>query len=311
MDFREIQYVAAIRDQQTLSGAARYLGITQPSVSKFLQNLEREIGVKLFERMDNRLTPTYAGEQYLEAGLKILDLGRQLSNNLNDISRSFRGRLSVGITPTRGRYVLPNVLPEFKKAYPDYSIKILEGGVDELNESLLSGTIDLAVYTVADGSRADFLYEPVCKEEIVLAISPLHPLAETAICREGRKHPWIDVRRFGSELFFLAASKFRTRRIADRILSEALIQPEIIELQSIESALSIAASGIGAGFCTDMCERFFCAPKPLKYCSVGERDNEWDFVIAHRKDSYLSEAAGMFIQITKNQFSELEFFVDK
>lgn len=302
MDFREIQYVSAIRDQQSLSGAARYLGITQPSVSRFLQTLEQRLGVKLFERVDNRLTPTYAGEQYLETGLKILDLSRQLSNNLNDISRSFRGRISVGITPTRGRYVLPYVLPEFKKTYPDYSIRILEAGVDELNESLLSGAIDLAVYTVADGRYGDFLYELICKEEIVLALSPAHPLADTAVRLAQRKHPWIDVRRFEAELFFLAAPKYRTRRIADRILSEALIHPEIIELQSIESALSIIASGIGAGFCTDMCEGFFCAPKPLQFCSVGKRDNEWDFVIAHRKNSYLSEAAGTFIEITKNQF---------
>lgn len=302
MDFREIQYVLAIREQRSLSGAARYLDITQPSVSKFLKNLESRLGVKLFTRVDQKLIPTFAGVQYLETGLKILDLSHQLTNNLNDISRNYRGRLSIGITPTRGRYVLPNVLPEFKKAYPDYAVKILEGGVDELNENLLSGTIDLAIYTVSDGYYGDFLYETVCKEEIVLAISPNHPLAKTAVAAGERKHPWIDVREMGKELFLLVDSKFRTRRVADQILAESCIRPESIELQSVESVLSIIASGIGVGFCTDLCERFFSTSNPLFFCSVGKSDNQWEFVIAHRKTSYLSEAARLFMQITKRQF---------
>ena len=93
MDFREIQYVLAIEKYQTLSGAARFLDITQPSLSKFLQNLENRLNVKLFCRIDNKMHLTYAGRQYVETGLKILDLNHQLNNTLSDISSESRGSL--------------------------------------------------------------------------------------------------------------------------------------------------------------------------------------------------------------------------
>lgn len=302
MDFREIQYVLAIREQQTLSGAARTLDITQPSISKFLQNLEKRLQVKLFSRVDNKLILTYAGEQYVETGLKILDLHHQLQNNLNDINQKFRGRLSLGITPTRGRYVLPNTLPDFKKKYPHYKISIMEGGVSELNDALINGAIDLAIYTVTDGYYAEFVYEPICKEEVVLVISPDNKLARYVEKREGRKHPWIDINKLGEEVFFMVDPKFRTRKISDRILMDSSISPEIITLESVESVLSIIASGIGVGFCTDMCEKYFYTNRKLLFCSAGKHNNEWDFVIAYRKNVYLSDAAKLFIEITKENF---------
>ncbi|MBS6644504.1 MAG: LysR family transcriptional regulator [Clostridiaceae bacterium] len=304
MDFREIQYVLAIRDHQTLSGAARSLDITQPSISKFLQNLEKKLQVKLFDRIENKLVLTYAGEQYVETGLKILDLNRQLQNNLNDINQKFRGSISLGITPTRGRYVLPNTLPAFKRQFPNYKVRIMEGGVQELNHALSEGKIDLAIYTVTDGYIAGFNYEQICKEEVVLVISPDNKLAHLTENRADRKHPWIDINRMGEEVFFMVDPKFRTRKIADRIMMESTIFPETITLESVESVLSIIASGIGVGFCTDMCEKYFYTPRKLLFCSVGNNNNEWDFVIAYRKNVYLSDAAKMFIEITKSNFRE-------
>ena len=303
MDFREIQYVLAIEKYQTLSGAARFLDITQPSLSKFLQNLENRLNVKLFCRIDNKMHLTYAGRQYVETGLKFLDLNHQLNNTLSDISSESRGSLSIGITPTRGRYVLPNVLPDFKRMHPQYKINIMEDGITALNQAMENGQIDLAIYTVSETFRPDLAYEKVCKEEIVLCISPISEVACRLEQRAGKKHPWLDINLLGQELFFLVDENFRTRKIADRILSASSIRPQTITLQSVETALSIVASGIGVSFCTDMCEKFFYTDRPLLYCSVGEQENLWDFVIAYRKDSYLSSAARNFIDITKNAFA--------
>lgn len=303
MDFREIQYVLAIEQYQTLSGAARFLDITQPSLSKFLQNLEKRLNVSLFCRIDNKMYLTYAGQQYVDTGLKILDLNHQLHNTLADISSESMGSLSIGVTPTRGRYVLPNVLPAFKRMYPKYKISIMEDGTAALNQALENGRIDLAVYTVTENFRPHLEYVNVCKEEIVLCLSPILEAARLIEQRPGKKHPWLDINQLGEELFFLVDEKFRTRKIADRILSSSTIRPQTITLQSVETVLSIVASGIGVGFCTDMCEKFFYTNRPLLYCSVGERENLWDFVIAYRKDSYLQTAAQSFIDITKEAFA--------
>ena len=302
MDFREIQYVAAIQKHQTLSGAARFLDISQPSLSKFLQNLEARLSLRLFERIENKMILTYAGRQYMDIGLKILDLNHQLNENLNDISKELKGCLSIGITPTRGRYVLPNVLPCFIEAFPDYKINIVEGGIHSLNQALKSGAIDLSIYTVFDEYYTDFEYDHICREEIVLAVSPDNPLTASISRPAGRKHPWIDLELLKNERFLMVDKNLRTRKIANRIISASSVRPEIITLQSVETALSMAAAGIGVCFCTDMCERFFYTPKPLLYCSTGSEENIWDFVIAHRKDRYLSEACKFFIRTTEKCF---------
>lgn len=303
MDFREIQYVLAIEKYQTLSGAARFLDITQPSLSKFLQNLENRLNVRLFCRLDNKMHLTYSGQQYVDTGLKILDLNHQLHNTLADISAESMGSLSIGVTPARGRYVLPNVLPEFKRIYPKYKISIMEDGTAALNRALENGQIDLAVYTITETFRPDLEYVKVCKEEIVLCLSPNLEAARQIEQRPEKKHPWLDINQLEQEVFFLIDDKFRTRKIADRILSSSAIRPQTITLQNVETVLSLVASGIGVGFCTDMCEKFFNSTRPLLYCSIGERDNLWDFVIAYRKDRYLQAAAQTFIDITKETFA--------
>ena len=303
MDFREIEYVLAIMKCQTLSGAARMLDITQPSLSKFLHGLEKRLNTPLFKRVENKMYLTYAGQQYVDTGLKILDLNRQLHHTLADLTAEVSGLISVGITPTRGRYVLPHVLPAFKKQYPKYEINIVEDGVNGLNQALELGQIDLALYTVYEPQPQNIVYEYICQEEVVLCISPSNPHSSLIKAVDGRKHPWIDMNQLGSDLFLMVDEKFRTRKIANRILAASPIRPRTITLQSVETVLSLVAADVGVGFCTDMCERFFYPPDPLLFCSAGPDQNLWDFVIAYKKGSYLPAAAQSFIQITKTCFS--------
>lgn len=238
----------------------------------------------------------------MATGFQILDLSHQLNENLNDISKELRGCLSIGVTPTRGRYVLPHVLPIFLKTFPDYKINIIEGGIHSLNQALTSGSIDLSLYTVYDEFYRDFDYDQVCKEEIVLAVSPHKITSLDLQKKEGKNHPWLNIEKLGEERFLMVDENFRTRKVANRILSQASFRPEVITLQSVETTLSMAAAGIGVCFCTDMCERFFYSPDPLLFCSVGSEQNLWDFVIARRKNRYLSEACKFFIHTVQDCF---------
>lgn len=219
-----------------------------------------------------------------------------------DINAEHQGAISIGITPTRGRYVLPHVLPAFRMLYPKYKISILEDGISALNQAMDSGQITLALYTVFDSFRPHLVYEKICQEEVVLCISPKNPAAHFVKNVPNQRHPWIDINRLGNELFFMVDEKFRTRKIADRILSQSLIRPQSIILQNVETALSLTASGIGVCFCTDMCQTFFDSSKPLLFCSVGKEKNLWDFVISYRNDCYLSNATQKFIDLTKQAF---------
>ena len=74
MDFRELSYVLAIAKTQNITKAADSLYVTQPTLTKFLQNLEKEMGQKLFRKLGNRFVLTYAGERYVAKATEILNL---------------------------------------------------------------------------------------------------------------------------------------------------------------------------------------------------------------------------------------------
>ena len=74
MDFRDLSYVLAIAKTQNITKAADSLYVTQPTLTKFLQNLEKEMGQKLFRKLGNRFVLTYAGERYVAKATEILNL---------------------------------------------------------------------------------------------------------------------------------------------------------------------------------------------------------------------------------------------
>lgn len=78
MDFKDLSYVIAIAKTQNITKAADMLYVTQPTLTKFLQNLEREMGQKLFKKLGNRFVLTYAGERYVAKATEILNLKKRI-----------------------------------------------------------------------------------------------------------------------------------------------------------------------------------------------------------------------------------------
>ena len=197
MDRREIEYVIVIAQEKTLSKAAERLFVSQPALSRFLLKLEDELGLPLFERKKRQLIPTYAGELYLETARNILQLQQKLEKDLSMLKEINHGKLSIGITPGRGHTVLPRILPDFRKRFPDYELQIYEEDVETLERMLSEGTIEIAFFTMSEKSRLSqnrFCCELISQEEIVLC-APKNGHYELLSKNEpGRKYPWIDLK---------------------------------------------------------------------------------------------------------------------
>ena len=89
MDFKDLSYVIAIAKTQNITKAADMLYVTQPTLTKFLQNLEREMGQKLFKKLGNRFVLTYAGERYVAKATEILNLKKELDQEMGDMYTSY------------------------------------------------------------------------------------------------------------------------------------------------------------------------------------------------------------------------------
>ncbi len=298
MDFRELSYVCAIEKYKTISGAAEHLYISQPSLSIFLQKLETELNVKLFERINKQLYPTYAGKRFLEYAENILLMNQRLRDEMDNIQEDKSGYLSVGSTFTRTRYVLPELLTAFQSMYPNFRIEIYEGTHNEVFHLLDNRTIDFAFYTIAEAEEAYTTYH-LSNEETLLCTSVENPCISLAEEREGFSYPWIDLKKLEHETFLLASPHWRVGRTARRLLEEADIHPKTIDFSIVETAVAAAGCGLGVTFCSDIMAKRGSFTKTPAYFSVGNEPKTMEFILAHRKDFPLTKAYQDFIRIAQ------------
>lgn len=107
MDFRQIQYLTAIAEYQSITKAADALYISQSAMSHYVQKAEAELGVLLFDRSTTPITLTYAGRKYMESARKILLENDRLMKEFRDITHHMTGKLRIGTSRDRASYMMP------------------------------------------------------------------------------------------------------------------------------------------------------------------------------------------------------------
>ena len=239
MGFRELEYIAAIERYHNITRAAEALYISQPTLSKFLQSYERDLGLRLFERNGNRYCLTYAGERYLSYAQQILLLQRDMEKELGDLAANRRGRLSIGYQMNRSAYAVPLTVPRFKAEYPNVDINIQERSSETLEKMLLDGQLDIVVFNYP-GRNALLDYEVIDQEELLLITPQNHPLCVHAVKAENHRHPYMDLTRFAKEPFILQHSDQTTGRAAREILAKlGLMPPVVLKTRNIESTVRL------------------------------------------------------------------------
>ena len=183
MDFRKLQYMLKVAEEKSFSKAAQKLYIAQPSLSQYIQKLELQLGVQLFDRSTNPLRLTYAGELYAETAKNILNLKDQLSNQMEDISNFKKGRLTIGLSAFRSTYVMPKILPRFHEKFPGIDVVLVEGNSVKLEELAIKGITDISLMTLPIKENF-FSYEPILSEKILLAIPPQHPACKEILTKQ-------------------------------------------------------------------------------------------------------------------------------
>ena len=194
MKFKEFEYMRAIEAKKSITKAAQMLNVSQPAISRCLINLEKELGIQLFEKIDGDYVSTPAGKIYLEFAADITKRKIQFESDLKELLQYKQGALCFGITPGRSKSLTPMVLPEIRKNFPELKIEIHEENVHNLEEALRKGRIDVAFFTLSEQEKADdkyLYYQILGKEEIVLTVKKGTEIA----CKPLRNEIGTDSRR--------------------------------------------------------------------------------------------------------------------
>ncbi len=308
MTERELLYVKTIAEERSISGAAKKLFMTQPSLSSCVQKIESALGTRLFQRTSTGLVLTFAGERYYQVARDILKIYNDFEIEVSDINNLKKGRVTIGITVYLATFILPVVLPVFKELCPNIELAIVEKNSTELEKSLSSGEVDFALMHMlpheesASHTNTDFY--PLIKDPLVLVTKKGHPLKQFARNRAGAAYPQIDLTKFGDEPFVMVTKLQKIRQVADLILHKAQIHPPVIlTTKSYETARRLACEGIGVTFTPLQYLQIFPGSYSPDYYFVAEEYTPyWTLCVAVQKNAYVSRAAKLFIRIVSEKY---------
>lgn len=157
--------------------AAARLHITQPPLTRHIQNLEAAVGVPLFDRIGRGIELTPAGQAFLgecEQVLRRLDRGIGMARR---IANGEAGELVIGYVEPLGIDLLPRVLGAFRDLHPDHNLRLVEMHTLMQVEALRDGQIDCGLLRTPTSSTTELVFETVWRDELVIALSERHPLA--------------------------------------------------------------------------------------------------------------------------------------
>ncbi|MBM3856895.1 MAG: LysR family transcriptional regulator [Verrucomicrobia bacterium] len=241
MDYR-LQVFAEVASQQTISGAAKMLGISQPAVTQHIHLLEEHFKVPLFTRSRHGVALTEEGLTLLAHARQVATLEEKIAEKLHQPHHPFHGRLRLGTSNTITQYYLPKILARFKKNHPAVTIEVLGGNSTSTIGSLLDQRIDIGLIE-GPCRRRDLRVHPFFEDEIVPIASPKNPLS---------KKKSITPHELSRALFIFREQGSGTRQHVEEHLQRAKIsikQLQIIqELPSTEAIKRVIALDMGLGF---------------------------------------------------------------
>lgn len=233
MDFRlKVFYTVATR--LSFTKAATEMFITQPAISKHVQELEEQYNIKLFNRNGSKISLTTAGEILLKHTKNIFEVYREIDFDMSTLINQRKGLLRLGASTTISQYIIPPLLARFHQKLEDVKVSLLNGNTEQIENALLKQEIEIGI--VEGQSKNKFIkYTQFLKDELVLVCNSSNPLVGlNEVNQEDLKRMNFLVREQGSgtlEVIEYALKPFKIK------LSDLKIEMQLGSTESIKSYL--------------------------------------------------------------------------
>jgi LysR family transcriptional regulator, hydrogen peroxide-inducible genes activator len=166
---KQLRYLDAMARLGHFGKAADHCAVTQPALSMQIQELEKELGVRLIERRPRGAALTDAGREIASRAARILTEVRDLKDCARARAMPLSGPLSLGIIPTVAPYVLPPLLPSLRESYPELDLQVRETHTLQLKDELLDGSLDLLMLALPL-VHAEIATLPLFEDRFLLAM---------------------------------------------------------------------------------------------------------------------------------------------
>ena len=228
VEVRHLRYFLAVAEAGNFSRAADRLGISQPSVSQQIRDLENGLRVRLFQRRGKRVLLSPAGLIFQEHARTILRQLEQCFQELGSEPGQLRGVLHLGVVPVLNVALIPDLLGMFAAEHPGVSLVVEEISSTEIETALEEGRMDAGLGFVTRHSP-NLRYELLCTDEFALVVAENHPWA---------KRRFIPFSGLDQQRLLQLPDSFVMRRMIDEICRMHQVRPRIVaEINAIETLL--------------------------------------------------------------------------
>ncbi|RCS25922.1 LysR family transcriptional regulator [Phyllobacterium salinisoli] len=231
----QLQAFARVVETGSFSAAAERIGVSQPAVSLQVKQLERQLGVRLLERIGRKATPTQAGQELLEHISRISAAVADAGSAMGKYRTSNVGRVRLGTGATACIYLLPPILRDLRNNYPQLEIIVRTGNTPDILRGVEENSIDVALVTLPAVGRM-FQVTPLIRDEQVAIFAT----------GDAPPQPMVDAASLMARPMIFYEPGGHSRDIIDGWFRDARLVPKpVMELGSVEAIKKLVGAGLG------------------------------------------------------------------
>lgn len=262
MTLQQMEYIVAVYKLRHFAKAAEYCKVTQPTLSSMIQKLEDELGIKIFDRSAQPVTPTGIGLRVIEQSWKVLIRAKKIKEIVAEEKKNLGGTFRIGILPTIAPYLLPRFFPQLTSQHPEMELRVIEMKTEEIKRALARGEIDAAILVKIENLE-HFVHTTLFYEQFVAYVSRNDRLYEKKCIRTSDLN--------GEFIWLLDEGHcFRDQLVKFCELKEARTSKTTYSLGSIETFMRMVENGKGITFIPELA---------LKQLSESQRELTRPFAI--------------------------------
>lgn len=260
VEYREMAYVIAVYEQRSFSRAAKHCFVSQPSLSKTVKKVEKNLGCEIFDRGSSPLEATPEGKNIIAHFRKIMELHQRLEYYCESVRRQRKTGLTIGAPSFFCTCLLPPAVADFQLSHPGFQIKIIESNDNDLRKFLRAGVIDIGL-SVEEEMPSELKAVDLREETIILAVPAgyavnrgleRHALTPEELSGGGlgpSRGPGLRMDVFSGERFLLLKRGNDMYRRSMDICHDAGFEPLVVmELDQMLTAYYLATAGEGIAF---------------------------------------------------------------
>jgi LysR family transcriptional regulator, low CO2-responsive transcriptional regulator len=236
MNPTHLRTLLTIHKHLNYTRAAEELYLSQPAVSRQIQQLEKTVGVELFEQIGKTLSLTDAGRALVPEAERLLAMHARVAERIGAFQRGVAGRLRIGAGTTPGCYLLPPILGRFTRDNPEVELQYTVEASGQIEHKILRNELDVG-FVGAPPTDREIVTEEIARDRIVCFARNDHPLASRSR---------ISIKSLANETWILREKESATRQLFSNWYETAGGSfGHTIELRSLEGVRELVASGVG------------------------------------------------------------------